>query len=101
MDFFRSFGSLGFHNMLKGGLGVILSAVSFDDLECVYRTNIQAGAHSVTEDLFDEHGFFFFIQNQRTFRAGRGAKPAPVALLPIDLNDLTLRHNSSARETSS
>src|SRR5512140_3361760 len=89
VDFFRGFGAMGLQHMIESGLGIIFVAIFFDDLEGIDGTNIQAGAHPVTEYLFDEDSFLVFIQDQRALRASFGAKSAPVAFFPVNFNDFT------------
>ncbi len=80
----------GLQDVFVSGPGVVAVALPLDDLEGAGRANIQTGAQAVAEDLADENGLVLGIEGQGPFGASGGAEAAAVALVAIDLDDLSL-----------
>src|SRR5512137_1963245 len=79
MDLGRRGGATRLQDMGEGRLGVVLLAVSFDDLQGVDRADVETGAQPVAVDLPDKDSFVLAVQGQGAFSAGRRAQPAAVA----------------------
>ena len=75
-------------------LGVVPVAFPLDDLERARRADVQAGAHPVTVKLPDQDRLVLGVQGEGSLGAGRGAQPAAVALITLDLYDFSFGHES-------
>ena len=60
MDVAGSFFPSCFKNMIVGGFGIVLIALSFYDLECIHGTDIQTCSHPITVNskLYFNYGHF-------------------------------------------
>ena len=92
VDLRRGLLAPGLQDMRKGRAGIVSFPVALDDAQGARGADIQAGAHPVAKQLADKDGLVFGVELQGPFRASRGAQPAAVALVPIDLDDFSLGH---------
>jgi hypothetical protein len=82
----------GLQNMLVGGRSVILLAFFFHDFQGVGRTDIKTCPQTVTIDFFGQDGLVLVVKHESPLCAGRGAKAAAVAEIPINLDDFSFHH---------